>query len=50
MHHDVFRQNRLRVDASSWHKSPWDDVSSRKLNCHMGEYPLHFPGLKKTYL
>jgi hypothetical protein len=31
------------VDASSWQKAPWDEVSSQKLNCHMGAYPPHFP-------
>ena len=43
MRHDVFRQDRLRVDASSWQKAPWNEIPSHKLNCHMGAYPLHFP-------
>nr|WP_319492190.1 hypothetical protein [uncultured Desulfobacter sp.] len=43
MHHYVFRQNRLGVDASSWQKAPWNGVPIQKLNCHMGAYLLHFP-------
>ncbi|HAR33509.1 MAG TPA: diguanylate cyclase, partial [Desulfobacter sp.] len=43
MQHYVARQDRLRVDASSWQKPPWNAVSSQKLTCHMGERPRHFP-------
>lgn len=43
MRHYVFRYDQLRVNASSWQKAPWNEVPSRKLNCHMGAYPLHFP-------
>nr|WP_321404507.1 carbohydrate-binding family 9-like protein [uncultured Desulfobacter sp.] len=43
MQHYVFRQDQLRVDASLWQKTPWNEIASQKLTCHMGASPLHFP-------